>query len=186
MTTPKYSDVCAWCMDAYGFHRGTKCDDRFGTRFRQIGDLLLREVPVGSSIRYYTDGEDVLIHKAANTAKAIVCFHLTSDCSTLLGWSSFYDSPRNGKWFRSDAPNTISASRLDPRCDSGLWISDNASIHNVVSMGKGTTAMAVASPVSSGMKCAVKVCGTFNNYAEPNQPDGSHICFSCRESGRKA
>lgn len=32
-----------------------------------------------------------------------------------------------------------------------------------------------------GMNCAVKVCNTLNKYAVPNQPDGTHICYGCRD-----
>lgn len=33
----------------------------------------------------------------------------------------------------------------------------------------------------SGMSCVQ--CREFNDYAEPNQPDGkTHVCYSCRES----
>jgi hypothetical protein len=38
----------------------------------------------------------------------------------------------------------------------------------------------------SGMQCAVQVCRDLNPYAEPNQPNGTYICRSCRQSGRKA
>lgn len=34
----------------------------------------------------------------------------------------------------------------------------------------------------NGCHCAE--CGNFNEYAEPNRPDGKHICYSCRESYR--
>lgn len=34
---------------------------------------------------------------------------------------------------------------------------------------------------SKGMSCVQ--CKEFNDYAEPNQPDGqTHVCYSCRES----
>jgi hypothetical protein len=35
--------------------------------------------------------------------------------------------------------------------------------------------------VSGGMSCAAKNCGTFNPYGQPNMPDGSYVCFSCRQ-----
>ncbi len=40
---------------------------------------------------------------------------------------------------------------------------------------------------SAGMSCAVRSCGEFNAYGVPNQADGkTYICYSCRQSGRKA
>jgi len=33
---------------------------------------------------------------------------------------------------------------------------------------------------SEGMNCSK--CNSFNNFAEPNQPDGTLICYSCRTS----
>lgn len=185
MTTPNDSDTCAWCTHPYADHTGTKCLAKYGTRFRQYGELRLREIPVGSIVRYYTDGKDILSIKHPVTAKCVVCFHHTGDSSTLLGWREGRDDPPSTCWDVADV-HPITAARLGGKCKYGLWVSDNILIRNVVVMGNNDAAMAVASPVSSGMKCAVKVCGTFNNYAEPNQPDGSHICFSCRESGRKA
>lgn len=44
----------------------------------------------------------------------------------------------------------------------------------------------VPSTGHSGAHCAVKMCNTYNDFAEPNQPDGTHICYSCRQSGRTA
>ena len=34
--------------------------------------------------------------------------------------------------------------------------------------------------MSAGMSC--KRCGDFNSYGEPNMPDGSYKCFSCRRT----
>lgn len=39
---------------------------------------------------------------------------------------------------------------------------------------------------SYGERCAITTCGTFCQYAIPNQKDGkSFVCFSCRQSGKK-
>lgn len=39
----------------------------------------------------------------------------------------------------------------------------------------------IKSRVSTGLGC--KRCHDFNSFAEPNQPDGSYVCFSCRQGG---
>jgi len=38
-----------------------------------------------------------------------------------------------------------------------------------------------AAPVISGMTCAGKHCGSYTQYASPNQNDGSFLCYSCRQ-----
>jgi hypothetical protein len=185
MLTPNDSDECAWCMRPYGDHIGTKCEAK-STRFRQQGELRLREVPIGSVVRYYADKDhhDILSFKSNTTGKGVVCFHDTSNRSTLLGWRDHDGYHPTSKWSRSWA-SAVDVSRLDPRCEHGKWVSDDLFISHIVVLGKGSGTV-VPSPTHNGMKCAVVVCGTFNNYAQPNQPDGTHICFSCRESGRRA
>ena len=32
-----------------------------------------------------------------------------------------------------------------------------------------------------GMQCAGKYCGAFNEYAQANMPDGSYLCWSCKQ-----
>lgn len=33
----------------------------------------------------------------------------------------------------------------------------------------------------SGMTCAGRYCRTYNPYAQPNMPDGTYVCYSCRQ-----
>lgn len=33
---------------------------------------------------------------------------------------------------------------------------------------------------NSGAGCTCRKCGNYNEYAEANQPDGSFVCFSCK------
>lgn len=47
-----------------------------------------------------------------------------------------------------------------------------------VLVGGGTT----APTYTDGMSCAA--CKEHNQWAQPNTPDGKHICYSCRSSGR--
>lgn len=52
--------------------------------------------------------------------------------------------------------------------------------HGVVPTGPVVSNSPVAASVGGGgVRC--KKCGTFNPYLDtPNQPDGTHICYSCR------
>ncbi len=45
----------------------------------------------------------------------------------------------------------------------------------------GTVCAMVRSGHTGGMKCAGKHCGVFNEYAVPNQDDGSYLCYTCRQ-----
>ncbi len=45
----------------------------------------------------------------------------------------------------------------------------------------GTICAMVRSGYTGGMKCAGKYCGVFNEYATPNQDDGSYLCYTCRQ-----
>jgi hypothetical protein len=38
-----------------------------------------------------------------------------------------------------------------------------------------------ASVKSDGMNCANKFCNTYCQFAEPNMPDGTFKCYSCRK-----
>jgi hypothetical protein len=45
----------------------------------------------------------------------------------------------------------------------------------------GGGASVSSSVVSGGMACAARNCGAFNDYAVPNMPDGSYVCYTCRQ-----
>ena len=36
---------------------------------------------------------------------------------------------------------------------------------------------------NSGAGCTCRKCDNYNEYAEPNQVDGTFLCFSCRSMG---
>lgn len=53
-------------------------------------------------------------------------------------------------------------------------------LHNkMIAMAQATT-IQPSLVKSNGMKCS-GACGEFNQYAEPNQSDGSFCCYSCRK-----
>ena len=47
----------------------------------------------------------------------------------------------------------------------------------------GTPIKSVSDHVKTSIGCSCSSCGNFNEYAEPNQVDGTFLCFSCRSMG---
>lgn len=57
------------------------------------------------------------------------------------------------------------------------WTSGTIS-GDVLTSGDATTAKAEK---KKGEGCSCKRCKEFNSYAEPNQEDGSFVCYRCRK-----
>jgi len=70
-----------------------------------------------------------------------------------------------------------------PAMEHSVMIGEDYRFHEFGTRGTPSDALAreyLEETKSAGMKCSGG-CGEFNNYAEPNQPDGTtYICYRCR------
>lgn len=102
-------------------------------------------------------------------------------CS-LLAWKNNEQYPKGAWKYKNTLPLYQS---WMAGYDYGWWADD---VSEIVAIFPNTTTQSIITatidttmPVkSAGMRCAAKHCNEFNPYAEPNQPDGKFICFSCR------
>jgi len=70
----------------------------------------------------------------------------------------------------------LSAAGLNPddyQC--GGWI------NSVWYLTPGSSASSVSSKHTDGMTCVGRHCHTFNEFAIANQPDGTFLCYQCRQ-----
>lgn len=130
----------------------------------------IRSVPVGSTV-IIADRDGKPCPSPATIVSHIA--YTGGGRYTLVGWK---DKPNNVGWESIVEPYSLKDYLW------GWWVSPEE-IVSVVSRPTGNTA---SLPFPQGMQCAVKVCRDLNPYAVPNQPDGTYICRSCRQSGRKA
>jgi hypothetical protein len=83
-------------------------------------------------------------------------------------------------------PGTLIRSALEPEkefhCVEGSYIALGTSAFGMWEVWVEDEALPITfrSPQPAGCSC-VK-CQDFNNYAEPNQPDGKFICWRCRST----
>lgn len=79
------------------------------------------------------------------------------------GWEIRTVKRIGGAWFLDVKPSTGNAT---------------PSTGNTPIKGWGPTNNITPNTVSGGMNC--KKCNAYNQYAAPNQADGTFICYSCR------
>lgn len=84
--------------------------------------------------------------------------------------AGFKPGEANGIGWPKDQGSETAKSLLDRYgCDHGYWVSTEVEL--VVGSIKSSTAHV-------GLTC--KICRDYAAHAEPNRPDGSFICYSCR------
>lgn len=85
----------------------------------------------------------------------------------LLGWKKNETRPANAvKRFRVSAENE--------------YLSNQNEYEYGIAVGPETFVLSKISPYLDGISC--RKCTNFYKYAEPNQPDGTLICWSCRNT----
>lgn len=126
-----------------------------------IGELKPK---LGEQITFAQTGE----WYAGTTATIIAIDRNDENQPYLVGWRA---SP-NGHEGKSGT---------DPRHMAGCLVIDDFDSYPYNTWVHHTREAAMAIH-KGGMKCAGRHCGTFNEYAAPNQPDGkTFLCYSCRE-----
>lgn len=190
-----YSD-CVWCVEKYQDHlmRGGHCHDGKHV-FVLEGEMRLRDLPIGTSVLYYTDGGGNIIDLYSpphpvwcgkGVLRAIQNPLFPNSRSVLLVWRNFDTIPLGAGDVHHTVPEYVKL--MQPQDAYGLWINEGtpvkkAYIPNGVSF-TGTPIVAQQAPSKpQGMQCARVDCRAFNEYAEPNQPDNTYICFQCRQRG---
>jgi hypothetical protein len=162
-------------------------------------------IPVGGVVELYVDSYGFVSMKPEpNGLKATVVHH--DQGRVFVAWRSGENTPRhalNASLSRlySKYLNGFDAfSMYSEDCEVASYSLSSSSnvphpIYNVINAAS-TQACAtvgkliavtyhnngkVVSKVSSrGMNCSGPHCNLFNEYAEPNMPDGSFRCYSCR------
>ena len=164
---------CAWCGKEYASHRSSnKCLDGVHT-FVKAGELLIKDVPVGSRVRLYANAGSNAYAVSNPTGYFLEATVMpnSSHLDALLGWK------------QGEQP--VSFSWMDGGLFSGTdyvygwWVEKTLPVYRVL-----TTAAIVSSSssVSTGMKCSGKNClDPYNSFANGNQSDGTFLCWSCRQ-----
>lgn len=178
------TDKCAWCGKEWQHHKLSSdattlaCQD--GRKFAPYGTLTYKDIPVGSRIEYYLDDDRDIIGYSSNTmgeADLITDKNPFGYNSVLLAWTE-REVPPNGAWDHKRGCKEYRAS-LGVKYTYGWWLDNGGHLHRVVSLS-GIAAITVQ---QGGMQCAVPSCGTYNDYAQPNLPDGRFMCYSCKSNG---
>jgi hypothetical protein len=203
---PDLLDRCLWCNREYGKHQagsvphcpngGGACGSP-GSKgwdtikfFAPQSSVALEYFPIGTKIAYYTDADGDIIedhtaapslHFGVATIRALANPVYPNGNSMLLAWSATDQVP-NGAW---DVHSTLPEyAKLMTRTDAyGFWVLHETPVKHVISMSMATPVVARQVQRSQGMHCCRSDCKTFNDFAEPNQPDGTFMCYSCRQRG---
>jgi hypothetical protein len=95
---------------------------------------------------------------------------------SLLGWKNKEFHPKNAWTYKNALPLYQS---WMTGYDYGWWLDDAAEIYPDNTTLPASVKLHDVKPM--GMKCSGKYCvDSYNQYAEPNQPDGSFLCYLCR------
>lgn len=206
MTT--HSDLCLWCNKDYGSHRagsfhncctGQDANGNYTWEPNRIfvlqGSRALAYFPIGTKISYYVNKNSDIIENPKDT-RSIDCGMATiraltnpatslsgSGDTMLLVWERASSHIPGGAW---DVHTTIPeyVKLMTPGDAYGYWVSKDTPVKMVVSVtGTRRSAVMQVVEIPKGMHCCRSDCRSFNEYAEPNQPDGKFICYSCRQRG---
>ena len=142
-----------------------------------MAPILIKDVPVGSLVKLYASRDRIILgsNGADGEIQATVCYHNGVFHQSLLGWKNI---PVCISW------NVIVPS-LDPEdkwmaehgYKHGWWVSEGIQVKQVLTSISSSPHVGV----SGGMSCSGKGCGTLNDYAQANTPEGLYYCYSCRQ-----
>lgn len=160
-------DMCSACYQTFGQHIRLSCA-KGGTAFTKA--FTLKDCKVGDQVRYQdpTDPENPIGHFGTVTCH--------SGGSVLMAWKEKDNAPVYA-WLTKDLSGP-------DKKHVATYVRAYYLLHYTI-VFEVLNGQAV-SPVraKTGMRCSGRFCGIYNDYAEPNRPDGSFVCFSCRQSGR--
>lgn len=100
--------------------------------------------------------------------------YITIPSNTGAGTTYVVPDPNGGytQYFPTTVNSPSGAGQVITFTPSGMqWITLTGDL-------SGSSSPTVVAKVRAG--CSCKKCDDFNEYAEPNQKDGTFICFSCR------
>lgn len=135
--------------------------------------MNLKNAKIGQKYRLYITSEGKVIGDIAtkNTIVGTVIAEGIDNSMVLFGWKKGEDFPDNSK---SRGGLNLSGSykygKDQMSYDHSLSIRTDAVVHSKIA-GPGEY---------DGCQC--KKCHNFYPYAEPNQEDGTLVCYSCRTS----
>jgi hypothetical protein len=125
---------------------------------------------LGQTYRFYTSNGILVTDRVTNTTiKGTIIAARKDGSGFLLGWQPSEAHPTNG------APRTGQGGSpgfdyhpIQSKCTWGLNVNSTGIMHSKI-------------PVPGEPDgCACKKCLNFYHMAEPNQPDGTLLCYSCR------
>jgi hypothetical protein len=162
---PNINDMCIWCDQTYGAHFGIQCPLPFDRHcFVQQGTMTLGQFSSGTQLEY--QGNTCLV------VGTIICVHHDS---VLMGWVYGRDM------IPSYACPAMLNKLIQPPYTHGASISKDLKVKRVISTTATPTLVAQQHIQSAGLTCSSRFCKTFVPMAEPNQPDGSFVCYNCRQ-----
>jgi hypothetical protein len=156
--------MCIWCDQDYGAHFGPHCPTPFDKHlFVKQGTMKLGDFSSGVKVEYSNPTFDSVVG-------TIICVH---PASVLMGWTAQDNIP-------SYAHTAVHHKLIQPPYTHGYTVSRELLVKRVISTTATPTLVAQQHIQSAGLTCSSKYCKTFVPMAEPNQPDGSFVCYSCR------
>lgn len=130
-------------------------------------DIAIKDAPICSVIKGTAfDGGIVIAHDK---------YPLTAKTYTLVGWKG----DKIVGFYPDSQVDAIRQLMLSGNFTSGWWIPPTMEFDMDTSM----CPRANVQKRSGGMACSGRGCGTFNDYAEANTPEG-YLCYSCRQRPR--
>lgn len=181
---------CVYCGCVSVQHRPDgSCLTRGNTKYLPIGNLKVGHTQVGDRVCLYsTDRFDPVGYPTMcfidGTVACIDNLELQrkygADAAYLLGWRVGEKHPANAWDQRQGQTHPDVCKSLPSEYTHGMWVDVRYQLVRLTHAQLSTT----ATHTQTGMRCAIPTCGVYNEYAQPNQPDNSYICFSCRTSGR--
>ncbi len=104
--------------------------------------------------------------------------------SYLLGWREKDPRPQFA-WLASVCLSGAGEAALRAhKCDYGYWVMPGDQVELVTHTCSLTAdnCAGLSAPARVGMKCVGQYCPEpYNQWAEANQPDGTYMCYSCRQ-----
>jgi len=170
-------DVCVYCGEYYSSHNsGNKCrTGEVGRLFAKEGSIKLSTVQAGTKVRMYSRDGSICNEITSDFLDAIIMstsYNIGSN-NFLLGWKQGEIKERYA-WTGNDIDKMR---KLDAGFKYGYWVDGNLVVKRIFGSNIVATS-AVSRPV--GLTCSSKFCKSFVHMAEPNQPDGSFVCYGCR------
>ena len=122
-------------------------------------------------------GSEVTFRYGSYLIRGIVCnqnsYYTSSQTRTLIGYKTI---PNHSQYWE-DNSNSLDATCLSNYgCVAGWLFLEDTKVDSCVN----GTMRNVKKPIPTGMRCSGP-CKDFNQWAEPNMPDGTYKCYGCRK-----